>query len=116
IRLGEPFLRAITPSESVTIVTESEEPPGSAVAVGPDARIILPLEGLIDRVAEAARLRKSIADAERQLGSIRNKLGNESFVSRAPAEVVEQQRAKEAELVAQLEELKRLLAKLEGGT
>jgi valyl-tRNA synthetase len=116
IRLGEPFLRAITPSESVTIVTEGEEPPGSVVAVGPDARIILPLEGLIDRGAEAARLKKAIADVDRQLESIRNKLGNESFVSRAPAAVVDQQRAKQAEVLAQREELVRLLAKMDGGT
>jgi valyl-tRNA synthetase len=113
IRLGEPFLRSITPAESVTIATEGDEPPGSVVAIGPDVRIILPLEGLIDRKAEAARHRKTIADIDRQLDAIRSKLRNESFVSRAPAAVVDQQRARETELGAQREELERLLANLE---
>ncbi len=110
---AESFLKSITPCESVTIVTESEEPPGSVVAVGSDVRIILPLDNLIDLEAEAARQRKLLADIDRQLAAIRNKLGNESFLSRAPAAVVEQQRAKEAELVAQRELVVALLAKLE---
>jgi valyl-tRNA synthetase len=113
IRLGEPFIRAITPCESVTIVLESEEPAGSVVAVGSDVRIILPLENLIDQEAEAARHRKSLADIDRQLASIRGKLGNEAFVSKAPVAVVEQQRAKEAELVARREMVAALLAKAE---
>jgi len=45
--------------------------------------------------------RKTLADLARQLSGVRAKLNNESFVSRAPAEVVAQQKAKEADLVAQ---------------
>ena len=67
----------------------------------PDAEIILPLEGLIDKEAERAKMRKSLADFEQQIGGLRAKLGNESFVARAPAEVVAQSRAKLAELEAQ---------------
>ena len=57
--------------------------------------------GLIDKEAETARHRKSLTDIEKQIGAIGGKLGNEGFVKRAPADVVEQQRAKLAELVAQ---------------
>ena len=46
---------------------------------------------LIDKEAEAARLRKSLADLEKQLPGVQAKLSNEAFLSRAPAEVVEQQ-------------------------
>ncbi len=63
-----------------------------------DAEIILPLAGLIDKEAEVAKHRKTLADLERQIGGHRSKLANESFVARAPAEVVEQARAKLAEL------------------
>ena len=63
-----------------------------------DAEVILPLEGLIDKQAELAKLSKALADLDRQLGPLRAKLGNEAFVSRAPAEVVEAQRTKLAEL------------------
>jgi len=113
LALGEAFLKAIPPCESVNIVLESEEPPGSVVAFGKDVRVILPLDDLIDVEAELARLKKQKGDLERQLGGVRAKLGNEAFVSRAPAAVIEQQRAKEAELVAQLEAVEAQLAKLQ---
>ena len=74
-----------------------------------DCEILLPLEGLIDKEAETARHRKSLADIEKQVGAIRSKLGNEGFVSRAPAEVVEQQRAKLADLLAQKAAIEALL-------
>ena len=85
----------------MTIGDRAERPEDCAVAVLADVEIILPLEGLIDREAELARLRKSLTNIEKQLGGIRGKLNNEGFLGRAPADIVEQQRAKETELVAQ---------------
>ncbi|MFO0960529.1 MAG: valine--tRNA ligase [Isosphaeraceae bacterium] len=101
LRPGEPFLRSLTNAESLAIVPHADRPAESAVAVLPDAEIILPLAGLIDTEAEKARHVKALADLDKQLAAVRNKLGNESFVSRAPAEVVAQQRAKLAELEGQ---------------
>ena len=101
LRQGEPFLRSLVPAESVTIVASIERPAECAVAVLPDAEIILPLKGLIDKEAERAKMRKSLADFEKQIGGLRAKLGNESFVARAPADVVAQSRAKLAELESQ---------------
>ncbi len=109
---GEPFLRSLSPAESVTIVPLAVRPKDSAVAVLADAEVILPLEGLIDKGAERARLSKQLVEIDKQLSAVRSKLGNEGFVSRAPAEVVAQQRAKEAELVAQREAVEGLLASL----
>jgi valyl-tRNA synthetase len=98
LRLGEPFLRALCPAASVAIVDSAERPPNSAVVVLPDAEIILPLEGLIDKAAEAAKHRKALADLDRQMAAVRSKLGNAGFVTRAKPEVVAEQRAKLAEL------------------
>jgi valyl-tRNA synthetase len=109
LRQGEPFLQGLTNAAKVTIVPSAERPAQSAVAVLPDIEIILPLENLIDRAAEAARHRKALAEIDKQLAAVRAKLGNESFVSRAPAEVVAQQRAKEAELTAQRQAIAALL-------
>jgi valyl-tRNA synthetase len=75
----------------------------------PEAEIILPLEGLIDVEAERAKLRKTLADLERQIGGHRSKLSNEGFVARAPAAVVEQARSKLAELESQREAVLQLL-------
>ena len=85
----------------MTIVESADRPAECAVAVLPEVEVVLPLEGLIDKEAEAAKYRKTLADIDKQLGAVRAKLNNVGFTSRAPAEVVEQQRAKEAELVAQ---------------
>jgi valyl-tRNA synthetase len=98
---GEAFLKSLLPALSVTISSEVERPADCAVTVLPEVEVILPLEGLIDHEAERAKQRKSLADFERQIGSLKNKLSNESYVARAPAEVVAQTRAKLAELESQ---------------
>jgi valyl-tRNA synthetase len=108
LRQGEPYLRSLPPAESVTIVESVERPADCAVAVLPEAEIILPLAGLMDKEAERAKLHKTLTDLDRQIGGHRNKLGNESFVARAPAEVVEQTRTKLAELESQREAVRKL--------
>jgi valyl-tRNA synthetase len=106
LRQGERFLRSLPPAESVTILDAGsafDRPAECAVAVLPDAEILLPLAGLIDKEAEVAKHRKTLADLERQIGGQRAKLANESFVARAPADGVEQARSRLAELEAQRE-------------
>jgi valyl-tRNA synthetase len=112
LRLGEEHILALTNAESATIVPSAVRPAECAVAVLADAEIILPLEGLIDKAAEAAKHRKALTDLEKQLSGIQGKLRNESFVARAPAEVVAQQRVKEAELQSQRQAIESLLAGL----
>ncbi|MFM7111746.1 MAG: hypothetical protein ACKO26_11435, partial [Planctomycetota bacterium] len=70
------------------------------------------LEGIIDPVAERQRLLKQRQEKEKSTTGIRTKLGNESFVQRAPAEVVEQQRATLKELEEQIEAIGLKLASL----
>ncbi len=106
---GEPFLKSLLPAVNVTIVSEVVRPADCAVAVLPEVEVILPLEGLIDHEAERAKQRKSLADFERQIVSLKTKLGNESYVARAPAEVVAQTRAKLAELESQRAAVSNLL-------
>jgi valyl-tRNA synthetase len=101
LRLGQAYIQALVGASSVTIATEAARPADSAVAVLGDVEIILPLEGLIDPAAELARLQKALKDLDKQVGPIQAKLGNEGFLSRAPAEVVEPLRARLAELEAQ---------------
>jgi valyl-tRNA synthetase len=109
LRQGASYLCSLSPAESVTVVAAVERPAECAVAVLPEAEIILPLAGLIDAEVERAQLRKTLADLERQIGSQRGKLGNEGFVARAPAAVVEQARSKLAELESQREAVLQLL-------
>jgi valyl-tRNA synthetase len=98
---GRAFLMTLTNADELTIAATADRPAGSVTAVLADLEVILPLEGLIDREAEAERHKKTLAGLDKQLAGVRGKLNNEGFLARAPAEVVEQQKAKEAELVAQ---------------
>ncbi len=104
-------MKSLTNAAAVTIATTAKRPPDSAIAVLGDAEVILPLEGLIDKEAELAKLRKALADLERQIGPLKAKLANAGFVSRAPADVVEGQRSRLAELETQRTAVAALIAK-----
>jgi valyl-tRNA synthetase len=66
----------------------------------------------IDTKAERKRLEKERDNLVKQIGSIEGKLANKNFVERAPAEVVDQQRAKLDELRGQLTSIEAALKKL----
>ncbi len=66
----------------------------------------------IDPVAEAARLSKEASRLEGEIAKAKAKLGNASFVERAPANVVEQERKRLADFEATLAQLKDQLRKL----
>jgi valyl-tRNA synthetase len=67
----------------------------------------------IDVEAEKARLAKQMDQLRGHAKSIEGKLANENFVSRAPAEVVQQQRDKLVEIHGQIESIEAALAKLQ---
>jgi valyl-tRNA synthetase len=67
---------------------------------------------LIDRAAETARLQKQLAEKLKHLQAARAKLGNASFVERAPAEIVQQQRDLVADLQNQIKAIEENLRDL----
>ena len=74
------------------------------------ARLALHVQ--IDLPAELARLGKEVVRLEGEIAKTQAKLGNETFVSRAPAAVVEQERARMAEFSANLDRLRDQAARL----
>ena len=62
--------------------------------------------------AERKRLEKDPYNLVKQIASIDSKLSNKGFIDKAPAEVVQQQREKSAELKNQLASVEAALAKL----
>ncbi len=87
-------------------------PSGSAQIVIGEATYALPLAGVIDIAAERERLRRDIAKEQGEIGKIDKKLGNEQFTSKAPEEVIEEQRERRAEAVGRVERLQAALARL----
>jgi len=107
--------KALAKVESLDIVKEGDEVPLSSSSMVGQLRVLVPMKGLIDPTAELARLGKSYDKLKGQAEGIARKLGNEGFVSKAPAEVVDAEKAKLAELegqltamTAQMEQLKAL--------
>jgi valyl-tRNA synthetase len=74
----------------------------------------LPLIGVIDLVAERARLAKEMAKAESDIARVDAKLNNANFVARAPDEVVEEEKEKREEAVGRREKIVEALERLKG--
>lgn len=72
--------------------SSSEVPKGSVSFVHYEAVLALPLKGVLDVNAERARIEKEISKSEIEITKITSKLSNESFVARAPIEVVNEQK------------------------
>jgi valyl-tRNA synthetase len=72
----------------------------------------MPLEGLIDVDAERVRLTKEISNIQIEVKKCEGKLGNASFVDRAPPEVVEQEKARLEEWKTKLVQIGDMLAAL----
>ncbi|MEJ6551180.1 valine--tRNA ligase [Psychrobacter pacificensis] len=94
--------KALAKVESLEIVKEDDEVPLSSSSMVGQLRVLVPMKGLIDPTAELARLDKAHEKLQKQADGISRKLSNEGFVSKAPAEVVDAEKAKLAELEGQL--------------
>ena len=70
-------------------VGDAFEIAGAVTVVTNDAKVYVPMEELVDKAAETARLQKELASAEKQLASVNAKLSNETFMAKAPSNVVE---------------------------
>jgi valyl-tRNA synthetase len=101
-------LRLLLNAERLDLPRKYDAPKGTPTALTPLGELYLPLEGLIDIEAERARLGREMAKVEAELVTVRKKLGNENFVTNAPAVVVEEHRAREKNFAEQLEQLQRM--------
>ncbi|WP_374379663.1 class I tRNA ligase family protein, partial [Pseudomonas fluvialis] len=101
----EPLLSKLAKLESVRVLAAGEEAPMSATALVGEMQVLVPMAGLIDKAAELARLDKEIQRLQGEVQRVGGKLANEGFVAKAPAEVLDKERAKLAEAEAALAKL-----------
>jgi len=103
------YIKALAKVDNLVVGSDVEKPKASASAVVKDCDIYVPLEGLIDLDIERSRIEKEIVRIEGSLQGVTKKLSNESFVGRAPADVVEKEKAKKEDWEKTLEKLKVIL-------
>jgi valyl-tRNA synthetase len=110
-----PYLTALAKLTEVKIYSNEsaleKDAPGAPIALIGDIKLLLKIE--VDVAAERIRLSKEIERLANEISKAKGKLSNESFVARAPAEVVAQEKQRltgfeqnHEKLVAQLERLK----------
>ncbi len=102
---------------SATSVSASEDEnvfdlDGSVSVVTDVATIYLPMAELVDFEAERKRLTKELDEVEKKLAQINGKLNNQGFLAKAPANVIEEQKANQIKLNEKAELLKASIAKL----
>ena len=111
-----PYLSALAKLSEVKIVdNESDlerDAPESPIALVGQNKLLLKVE--IDPKVEQLRLSKEIARLAGEINKCQSKLGNEGFVARAPAEVIDQEKKRLAEFEASHAKLSQQLNKLKG--
>lgn len=107
------FLVKLTYSSEI-ILKDSKESlkEGFVPVISNDTELFLPLDELVDKEKETARLTKEIEFLEKELKLVRSKLSNKGFVDKAPAALVEKEKAKEKDFIEKLEKTKKSLAEL----
>ncbi len=105
VKTNDLMLKKLAKLENIAWLQTNETPPTSASAFVGELEIFIPMADLIDVKEESARLQKEIAKLQKDLTMIENKLQNPNFIDRAPAEVVEKEKNKKAEIEVALEKL-----------
>jgi len=115
LKQATPYLTALAKLSEVKIYQDEsaleKDAPGAPIALVGDLKLLLKIE--VDVAAERIRLGKEIERLANEITKAHGKLSNESFIARAPEEVVAQEKQRLAgfeqnheKLVAQLERLK----------
>ena len=86
--------------------------PDMVQSVFREASVLLPLKGVVDFVAERERLNKELETLNKNLEGYARKLGNPSFVERAPQAVVEEEKRRQAEALENKSKVEAALARI----
>lgn len=110
---NENYVKRFCNTSSFQVGVDIPAPEKSMIAVVTGAELYLPLAGLIDIAQEIARLEKEVQSLNAEVERVEKKLSNQGFVAKAPAKVIDEERAKQADysdkrskVLARIEELK----------
>ena len=98
---------------SITIAKPGEEQPPTLSALAGTIEVMVPMAGVIDVDKELARLAKELDRLTAEQGRLTGKLSNDNFVARAPADVVDKERAKLADIETSISSVTAQKSKME---
>jgi valyl-tRNA synthetase len=109
---NEIYLTSLAKLDAIVWLGENEQAPESATALVGEMKVLIPMEGLIDKEAEIQRLNKELDKQQKQYDQVEKKLDNPNFVDKAPPPVVEKERSKLSEIKIAIEKLQEQLEKI----
>ena len=112
LKENESYIARFSNPEEFVYGEDVEAPSDAVTSVITGAEIYLPLAGLINIEDEIVRLEKEAEKLQQEVNRVEKKLSNEKFVAKAPAAVVEAERAKGADYQAQREAVLERIATL----
>ncbi|RXZ84544.1 valine--tRNA ligase [Paenibacillaceae bacterium] len=110
---NEEYIRRFCGTSKLEIAVQ-EIPEKAMTAIVTGAELFLPLAGLIDIEQEIERLEKELQHLNGEVGRIEKKLSNEGFIAKAPAKVIEEERAKMSDYADKREKVVNRIAELRG--
>ncbi|AZG72414.1 valine--tRNA ligase [Shewanella livingstonensis] len=105
LEANQTFFASLAKLETMTILAEGETAPMSSTQLVGNMELLIPMAGLIDVGAEMARIDKQLDKLAQEIARIEGKLSNQGFVAKAPAAVIDKERAKMADLTRDIEKL-----------
>ncbi len=99
--------------EKAEFLDNTQKPPISAIGLSDTCQIHLPLQGLIDKNTEIARLKKEMDKLEKEVSKSEVKLGNANYVNNAPKDIVEIEQLRLSDHKKSYEKLGQQLALIE---
>ncbi len=99
-------------SASEVAISEKVEMPDAVTVVTDSARIFIPMDELVDKEKELARLNKEKAAVQKDIDFSSNKLNNQGFLAKAPAQQVEAEKAKLARAQEKMTKIEQSIAAL----
>ncbi len=109
------LIAGLVRASSVLVVDRIEDRMPAARGTARGVEMALPLEGLLDFEVERVRLAREMAKLEAEAAARARKLGNEAFLLRAPADVVEHERSLQKALLDRRKRIEEALSALRGG-
>ena len=107
IKSCERYIKELANITEITFVSNKAEAPSDAMsAIITGVEILIPMADLIDYSVEAERLKKEVKRLEGEVKRASSKLSNEGFVAKAPAALIDAEKAKLADYEQQLVKVK----------